>query len=100
VRALRQPGEPLERIGQEFELGDIAVEDWIPGLRDRFAEGGVKIEDRELFEVVQASGGHPRRTMLIASYVYPTALAQPDRIATNALVEFAIRDARRDRAWN
>ena len=99
VQALRQPGEALERIGQEFALGDIATEDWIPGLRDRFAEGGVEIGDRELLQIVEASGGHPRRTMLIASYVHSAALAQPDRIASGILVELGIADACRDRAW-
>jgi hypothetical protein len=48
---------------------------------------------------VEASDGHPRRTMLIAAYAHSAAVAQPDHTATATLVELAIKDARGDRAW-
>lgn len=99
ARALRETGRPLAAVGQEFELPDIAREDWLPGLRSRFERTGVTIADTELNAIVSASEGHPRRTMLISSRVHTSAHQQPDREASPIVVELAIRDAREDRAW-
>ena len=30
VRALREPGQPLAPMGEEFSLPDISTEDWLP----------------------------------------------------------------------
>lgn len=100
VRALREPGRPLAAVGQEFHLPDISTEDWLSGLRRRFAEADVTVADEQLFAVVEASDGHPRRTMLIATYIHSSAAAQPERTATETLVDLAISDARKDRAWS
>lgn len=99
ARALREVGRPLASVGEEFHLSEIAREDWIPGLRVRFIEAQVEISDGELDAIVTASGGHPRRTMLIASRIRASAAMQPDRVATPTLVELAIQEARRDRSW-
>ncbi len=99
VRELREEGQPLASVGREFRLADIGSEDWLRGLRRRFEEIGVSIDDAELFAIVEASDGHPRRTMLIASYIHSKAVIAPDRTASSTLVELAIRDARKDRAW-
>lgn len=98
VRALREDGA-LVAIGSEFEVPEIALEDWLHGLRRRFAEVDVEIEDGLLDQIVSASAGHPRRTMLVASKIHIAASQQPDRIATASIVELAIRDAREDRSW-
>ena len=100
VPAPREPGRPLASVGQEFHLPDIATEDWLHGLRRRFEEANVIVTDDLLLTIVDASDGHPRRTMLIGAYIQASASAQPDRTATQAVVELAIRDARADRAWN
>ena len=99
VRALRQPGRPLASIGAEMMLPDISSEDWLLGLRQRFAEGNVKIGGKELLAIIDAADSHPRRTMLICARVQSSASAAPDREATSTLVELAIRDARGDRSW-
>lgn len=99
VRELRAEGQPLASIGREFRLSDIGSEDWLRGLRLRFEEAGISLDDAELFAIVEASDGHPRRTMLIASYVHTKAELQPDTSASQALVDLAIHDARKDRAW-
>jgi hypothetical protein len=99
AQALRESDQPMAAIGEEFELSEIAPEDWIPGLRSRFAEAGVKIERSELETILQASGCHPRRTMLVASRVRATALMSPARIATPTEVELSIQEARKDRSW-
>jgi hypothetical protein len=100
VEALRQDGEPLAGIGQEYELPDIAPEDWIVGLRERFAEAGVGVEPAALESILDASGGHPRRTMLVCSYVLATALAQVESVVADGAVELGIRNAREDRTWS
>ncbi len=99
VRELREAGRPLAAVGSEFELAPIRPEDWRPALRERFFAGGVSIDNAELDAIVAASGGHPRRTMLVASNVHASALMQIDRVATATVVELAIRDARGDRSW-
>lgn len=99
AQALREPGQPLAAIGEEFKLTEIAAEDWIPGLKDRFGEAGVKIERRELKSILSASECHPRRTMLVSSRVSASARAAPEAIATPTMVELAIKDAEEDRSW-
>jgi hypothetical protein len=99
VRALRQPGRPLAPIGAELILPDISSEDWLLGLRQRFAEGEVKIGGNELLAIIEAADGHPRRTMLICARVQSSAVAVLDHEATTTIVELAIRDARSDRSW-
>lgn len=97
--ALREEGQPLASIGEEFKLSEIAREDWIPGLRSRFAEADVKIGNTELEAILTASNCHPRRTMLVASKVRASVMKQPDGVATPTVVELAIKDAERDRSW-
>jgi hypothetical protein len=99
VRELREAGRPLAAVGEQFELSEIAPEDWLPGLRSRFAEAEVEIETRELEAIVGASGGHPRRTMLIASRVRSSVDGQLDKAASPALVELAIHAAESDLSW-
>jgi hypothetical protein len=99
VRALREPGQPLAAIGEELSLPDIATEDWLHGLRRRFAEAAITVNDAQLLSIVEASDNHPRRTMLICARLRSSAEATPDRAATNTVVELAIRDARADRSW-
>jgi hypothetical protein len=97
--ALRETGQPLASIGEEFELSEIAREDWMPGLRMRFDEAGVEIGENELTAILDASDCHPRRTMLVASRVRASAAKEPDGVATPTVVELAIGDAERDRSW-
>lgn len=99
VRALREPGRPLASIGEELPLPEISTEDWLHGLRHRFREAGVKIDDAQLLCILEASEGHPRRTMLICAGVYGAATANPEREAPSVLVQLAIREARGDRSW-
>jgi hypothetical protein len=99
VRALRETGRPLASIGAELALPDISSEDWMSGLGQRFAEGEITIGGSELYAIIDAADGHPRRTMLICARVQSSALAAPNHEATPAVVELAIRDARGDRSW-
>jgi hypothetical protein len=99
AEALRESGQPLAAVGEEFSLSEIASEDWIPGLADRFSEAGVEIARAELEAILGASECHPRRTMLVASRVRASALMAPDPVATPTVVEFAIKDAEGDRSW-
>jgi hypothetical protein len=99
ARALRDRGRPLAAVGEAFDLSQIADEEWVPGLAARFEESGIAIGEDELRSMISASGGHPRRTMLIASRVRAAAAGQPDKAASGSLVEFAIREAERDLSW-
>ena len=99
VRALRETGRPLASIGAELTLPDISSEDWMSGLEQRFAEGEIAIGGSELYAIIDAADGHPRRTMLICARVQSSALAAPNHEATPTVVELAIRDARGGRSW-
>ncbi|HEU5105116.1 MAG TPA: hypothetical protein VFU11_04695 [Solirubrobacterales bacterium] len=99
AQALREGRQPLASIGEEFQLAEIAKEDWMPGLRSRFAEAEVTIADDELEAILAASDCHPRRTMLVASRVRASAAGEPDRTATPTVVELAIKTAEGDRSW-
>lgn len=99
VRALREAGRPLASVGAELTLPDISSEDWLSGLRQRFAEAEITIGGSELYAIIEAADGHPRRTMLICARVQSSALAAPDHEAAPAVVELAIRDAKGDRSW-
>lgn len=99
VRALREQRRPLALIGEELSLPDISTEDWLHGLRRRFREAEVTVADDQLLAIVEASDGHPRRTMLICARVHGSAAAAPNREATKVFVELAIRDAQGDRSW-
>jgi hypothetical protein len=100
AQALREERQPLASIGEEFELPDIAPDDWIPGLKARFAEAEVKIERAGIEAILKASGCHPRRTMLVASRVRASARMEPEGIATSAVIELAIKEAEKDRSWS
>jgi len=99
VRALREVGRPLAAIGEELALPDISTEDWLYGLRRRFVEAAVVVDGEQVLSIVEASDGHPRRTMLICAGVHSAAANAPGREATKALVELAIHDARDDHSW-
>ena len=99
AQALRERGRPLSAVGEQFALPEIDWEEWLPGLRARFEEAGVKVDDAAIYAMLEASEGHPRRTMMVASRVLTLAKLQADRTATGTLVTLAIRDARGDRSW-
>jgi hypothetical protein len=96
VAALFDDG-PLRGIGQQCPLPDISTADWMEGLRTRFAEIGVEIDPAQLFDVIEASDGHPRRTMLVCSHIQD--LVDGTSIADRALVSAAIDVARKSRTW-
>jgi hypothetical protein len=99
VAALRSPPRPLAPVGQELHLPEITTAAWLPGLHERFTEAGIMIDRREILAIVEASDGHPRRTMLISNYVHTAATAERERTADQLLVGLAIRDAMADLAW-
>lgn len=100
ARELGASGRPLAAVGTEFHLPLIAPEDWLSGLRRRFAEAEVEIDGRELDAIIDASECHPRRTMLIAAKTHSQVLAMPHDSAGPELVELAISAAKKDRAWS
>jgi hypothetical protein len=96
IDALRTDG-PLAKIGQSFSVPEIATPAWLCGLTARFDEIGVRVAERLLFEILDASDGQPRSTMLICSYVQ--SLSRPQGQADEVIVREAIRQARDDGSW-
>jgi hypothetical protein len=96
VEKLRTDG-PMRAIGQELELPAIDASDWMTGLRERFEGVGVAIDNAEIYAVIDATDGHPRRTMLVCSYVLDGARGG----AVDAeLVADAVRRSKKDLSWD
>lgn len=96
IEELRGNG-PLANVGQSFTVPEITTHAWLHGLGARFEEIGLHVPEGLLYEVVEASAGHPRSTMLICSYIQ-SACRNGDP-ADAVLVRDAIDQARKDRSW-
>lgn len=97
MEALFGSGSPLEYLGMPFVLPDIAREDWIPALRDRFAEVGLAITEPQLAGIVDATHGHPQRTMRVCSRVRAYCADGVDHEVSDLAVENGIREGLAER---
>ena len=62
MRDLFSGGQPLADHALDFDLAEIAPEDWLHELPARFAEAGSAVEDAALMAALEASPGQPLRT--------------------------------------
>jgi hypothetical protein len=62
MRDLFSGGQPLADHALDFDLAEIAPEDWLHELPTRFAEAGFTVEDTALMAALEASPGQPLRT--------------------------------------
>jgi hypothetical protein len=90
-------GMILEFVGQRYPLPPINLDDWIAGLRTRFARVGLPIDDDALERLLEASQGHPYCTMFLARDV---AYSGKDigRV-TNTVVRGSLVRVEADRGW-
>jgi hypothetical protein len=96
---LFERGRPLAGIGARFELQPIAYDDWVPGLRERFAELRQTVQPAALDVILTEARAHPRRTMLICYHASQWARQNND-VVDATVVENAIRDAHRHPSWS
>lgn len=86
------PGADLHSVGQRFTLPDISSEDWLDGLRRRFAQTGYEISPRQVFQILDETDGHPHDTMSVCSHCFSWLT---EEVVTAATVERAIEQHRR-----
>lgn len=92
-------GKPLYREGERYVLPPIAPEAWREGLTGRFAHDGRAITPDGIARVLEASGGHPLRTMQVCRAALRTVRAQALDTVTEAVIEEAIARARAHPSW-
>jgi hypothetical protein len=99
VEGLFEDGMPLHYAGLGFDLDKISKEDWHAGLRLRFAEAGYGISDELIDDVLEASDGHPLRTMQVCAHVYEWAQNGVDAQISGAAVLRGIAAAQDHPSW-
>ena len=95
---LMADGMPLHHDGMDFEVRPIAEDDWHHHLPIRFAEVGLDVERERIAQILEASGGHPQRTMRVCAHVAELADGVVYTV-TDVVVEQAIQSARKHRSW-
>jgi hypothetical protein len=99
VKKLFAEGQPLYYAGLDFDLDEISTEDWREGLTRRFAEGGYQISGELLDDVLEASDGHPLRTMQVCAHVYEWAQDGVGAVISGAAVLRGIASAQHHPSW-
>lgn len=99
---LSDEGGPLQYVGDRFLLSSIADADWRSELAKRFARLGVPILPSALDLLLESSGGHPYRTMLLAreSAIAAISGAGQGGRCSETHIRAGLLVARRDEAWN
>lgn len=95
-------GGPLQYVGDRFSLPPIADADWLSELAKRFARLGVPIVPAALDLLLESSGGHPYRTMLLARESAIAAIGGPGPggRCSETHVRAGLLLAKRDEAWD
>ncbi|MEA2467725.1 MAG: uncharacterized protein QOJ57_1851 [Thermoleophilaceae bacterium] len=79
-------GRAFSGFGSFHHLREITPEDWIEGLRDRFAADGCAIAADTLEHLIDLGELHPRITMLIAQKTHYLSIVLGTREITRELV--------------
>jgi len=99
LEQLMADGQPLRNDGMWSQLPEIAAEDWRYNLPHRFAEAGLAIESERIDQILEATAGHPQRTMSVCAHARELAgVGEPFELS-DVLVAQAIADARRHPSW-
>jgi hypothetical protein len=98
VEGLFEEGMPLHHDGMGFEVPPINDDDWMHALPRRFEEVGLEVDRACVRQILDASGGHPQRTMRVCAHVAELADGAAFEV-TDVLVRQAIRSARRHPSW-
>lgn len=97
--ALFEQGSPLHWDFEPFPLPAIDAVEWHAGLAERFATAGCEISSLCIRQILDASGGHPLRTMRVAKGTLRAARAASDANVTWGAVDAAVADARTHPSW-
>jgi DNA polymerase III delta prime subunit len=99
VRTLFAKGGLLEFDAHDFPLSPIDPQPWREGLRRGFRALDAEITTRAVDLILEATGGHPHRTMLVANRAHEEARFAHETVVDEALAELAVRTAKESRLW-
>lgn len=97
MQRLLSEGQPLHHDGLNYAVPEISADDWRHGLRERFSELNIEIADEHIDRILDASGGHPQRTMRVCAHVHH--LHGPAYDISEPLIDEAIKQARKHPSW-
>ena len=97
VALFETPEAPLHGLGIRRSLPPISRDDWLAGLRDRYAQAGIAIGVDTIHKILYYSQELPLPTMLICQHTLDWL--EQDQV-TMATVEQAVNDARRHPSWD
>jgi hypothetical protein len=100
TEALFAPGKPLHWEFEPFPLPPIDRLDWHRGLVERFALAGHELAAGLVDVMLDATGGHPQRTMAVAKQTLREARAAEASEVSWGAVDAAITIARRHPSWS
>lgn len=99
VETLFARGGLLEFDSLDFPLSPIDPQPWREGLRRAFRALDAEITTRAVDVILEATDGHPHRTMLVANRAHEEAEFAHEAVVDEALAEVAVRTAKESRLW-
>jgi len=99
VRTLFDEGGLLEFDAHDFRLSPIDPQPWREGLRRAFRALDAEITTRAVDMILESTGGHPHRTMLVANRAHEEAEFAREPVIDDALAGTAIERAKESRLW-
>ncbi|MHB8696141.1 MAG: P-loop NTPase family protein, partial [Solirubrobacteraceae bacterium] len=100
VQTLFRRDGALDFQGIEHHLDQITGAAWFEGLMRAFRLLGASIDEAAIDTILDASEGHPVRTMLAARETHARAeMARPPAHATRGIATLAVDAAKRQRLW-
>jgi hypothetical protein len=99
VKTLFTKGGLLEFDAHDFSLSPIDPQPWREGLRRAFRALEAEITTRAIDLILEATDGHPHRTMLVANRAHEEAEFAHESVVDEALAEVAVRTAKGSRLW-
>ena len=99
TEAIFAPGSPLHWDFDAFPLPPIDQIDWHQGLHERFASAGFAIDSARIRQILEATGGHPLRTMAVAKQALREARSAAEGAVTWGAVAAAIETASMHPSW-
>jgi DNA polymerase III delta prime subunit len=99
VQTLFSEGGMLEFDAHDFPLSPIDPQPWLEGLRRAFRALGAEITTRAVDFIVDATGGRPHRTMLVANRAHEEAEFAEEAVVDEAVAVAAIKRAKASRLW-
>lgn len=99
LESLFSDGRVLHVVSDRFPLPPIGRDEWVAGLRERYARAGLAVEDEPLDALLRESKGHPLCTMHAAKETLLAAFAEGVDRVESVHVEAGLRQARLQLWW-